>query len=241
MDPDVIPVIAVLREGDRLLALIELQVTGLQGEAELGNLVAGVVDIELPGDLITGPVQHGGQAVADGAAPGVAHVHRAGGVGGDKFHVDLLAMAVIGAAVLVPQGENALHNGGEPSGPYKKVDEAGAGHLRPLEGGALQVHLLTQDLGNLPGGHGKGLGAGHGGVGGKVALGGIGGDLHHKGGQGGVLEGPGGNGPVEALLHQLPRLGVGLVDAVLNNGAHRIHSSAFLSRFTPVPVSFRIR
>ena len=99
---DIQPLIAVLRQGVAFLALEKLQVPHRQRSAEFIDLVAGVVDVEFPGDAVAAPFQGGGQAVADGAAAGVAHVHGAGGVGGNKFHHDLFAVTAVALAVVVP-------------------------------------------------------------------------------------------------------------------------------------------
>ena len=90
---DVGALVALGGQRTGLLALVELQVADGQALAELLDLVARVVDVELTGHVVAGPVQAGGQTVAQGAAPGVAHVHGAGGVGRDKFHVVALAGA----------------------------------------------------------------------------------------------------------------------------------------------------
>ena len=125
---DVLALVAVFGEGHGLLALVELEVAGREALAELLDLVARVVHIEFAGHIVAGPVQHGGQAIAQSPAPGVAQVHGAGGVGGNEFHVDRFAAAVAGAAVLPVQG-GAVHHAGEPGGGQKQVDEAGAGDL----------------------------------------------------------------------------------------------------------------
>ena len=81
--------VAVLGEVDGVLAQDELEVAGLDGAGELVDLVAGVVDVELPADIVRRRgSEHLGQGVAQDAAPGVAHVHGAGGVGGDELHHD---------------------------------------------------------------------------------------------------------------------------------------------------------
>ena len=82
--------VAVLRKLHRVLALDDLEVPCLQALGELLDLVAGVVDVELPPHVRAGLLQHGCQRIAQHAAPGVAHVHGAGGVGGDELHHVLL-------------------------------------------------------------------------------------------------------------------------------------------------------
>ena len=83
---DVGALVARPRAGAGLLALVQLQIADGQALAELLDLVARVVDVELTGHIVTGPVQAGGQAVAQSAAAGIAHVHGTGGVGGNELH-----------------------------------------------------------------------------------------------------------------------------------------------------------
>ena len=99
---DVLAVIAVLREFHRVLAEIELKIAGFEGFSEFCYLVTCVVHIKFPGDIISAPGKHLRKTVADGAASGVAHVHGAGGVGGNKFHHDLFAVTAVALAVVVP-------------------------------------------------------------------------------------------------------------------------------------------
>ena len=99
--PDVAALIALLGQGIGFLAAELLQVAHRQTFTELLDLVAGIVDIELAGHIVAGPVQHSSQTVAKRAAAGVAHVHGAGGVGGNELHVVLCALAVVGAAILL--------------------------------------------------------------------------------------------------------------------------------------------
>ena len=89
---DVVAVVTVLRELHRVFALNELEVARLDALGELLDLVARVVDIKLPLHRRAVPVQHAGERVAQHAAAGVAHVHRAGGVGGDELHHVLLPL-----------------------------------------------------------------------------------------------------------------------------------------------------
>ena len=111
---DVGAVVAVLRKGNRLLTLEMLKVAGLERLGELLDLVARVVDQKLAGAAIAGPVERRGKPVADRAAPGVAHMHRPGRIGRDKFDHHLFALAVIGAAVGIPLGKHPGHNVGKP-------------------------------------------------------------------------------------------------------------------------------
>ena len=175
--PDVVAVIAVLGELHGVLALDDLQIPGLQALGKLLDLVAGVVDIELPPHVGAGLLQHRGQGVAQDAAPGVAHVHGAGGVGGDELHHDLLALQGVVAAVGRPLLLHAGHGVPEPLVPQAEIQEARPGHLHGGEIGPGQVHVVHEDLGHLAGVLLQGLGGGQAEGGGVVAVGGILGDL----------------------------------------------------------------
>ena len=98
--PDVAALIAVLRKRYRVLALDDLEVAGLNRVGELVDLVTGVIDIEFPGHIGAAGGEDTGQGIAQNAAPGVAHVHGAGGVGGNEFHHDLLALVGSAGAVV---------------------------------------------------------------------------------------------------------------------------------------------
>ena len=177
---DVLALVAVLRQGRGLLAHKDLLVAHAQALAELLDLVARVVHVELTGHVAAGPVQHRGQAVTQRAAPGVAQVHGAGGVGGNKLHVHLLALAPVGAAVLFVQG-SGVDGAGVGPGAQVHVQKAGAGDLHPVHGAVRQVGQMGQDgLRDLAGGLFEHPGAGHGQVAGHVAVFRVGGDLHDE-------------------------------------------------------------
>ena len=160
--PDVLPVVAVLRELHRVLALDELDVPGLQAPGEQGHLVARVVHVKLPPDLPARPLQDGGHGVPQDAAPGVAHGHGARGVGGDEFHHDPAAFALVHLAVGRTLAADILQHAGIPGAPQAEVQEAGSGDLHGVEPAVRQVQLRRQGLRQLPGGHAQGLGAAHG-------------------------------------------------------------------------------
>ena len=92
--------------------------------AKLVNLVSGVIDIELSGHIRAAGGEDGGQRIAQHAAPGVAHVHGAGGVCGDEFDVYLLAPAVVGAAVGVALLEDILNYAGVEAAAEIEIEEA---------------------------------------------------------------------------------------------------------------------
>ena len=168
---DVSALVAVLGEGHILLALIDLQVPGLQRGAELVHLVAGIIDIKLPFHLVASGVQHGGQSVTQHAATGVADVHGAGGVGGDELHQHPFALAEIGAAVLAAQLVNILQDLPVEPVVIGEVQKAGTGDLALSEIGAFQVQVLLDGLSDLLGRHAEAAGSGHGGVAGPVPVG----------------------------------------------------------------------
>ena len=177
---DVAALVAVLREGDGVLAVDELEVAHLNGAGELIDLVAGVVDVELPADVRPAEAEDGGQGITQDAAPGVAHVHGAGGVGGDKLHHDLLPVEDVGAAVVLPFGLHGGEDIPEPGFAQAEVQKAGARDLGGGEVAAAEVQVGKQRLRDLAGRQLQLPGAGHGDGAGEVAVGGILGDLHGR-------------------------------------------------------------
>ena len=178
---DVVAVVAVLGELDGVLALDELEVAGLDALGELFDLVAEVVDIELTPHVRAGPVEHARERVAEHAAAGVAHVHGAGGVGGDELHHVFLALQAVVGAVGLALG---LHGGADaliPAVIQAEVQEAGAGDLSGGKIGALQLHVVQQRLGDVPGRLPQRFGGCQGKGGGEVAVGGILGNFHRGG------------------------------------------------------------
>ena len=205
--PDIVTVVAVLGEFHGVLALDDLEIPGLQTLGKFLDLVAGVVDIELPPHIGPGLLQHRGQGVAQDAAPGIAHVHGARGVGGYELHHDLLALQGVVAAIVRALALHAGHGIPEPLVPQAEIQKAGTGHLHGGEVGPCQVHVVHQDLGHLAGVLFQGLGGGQAEGGGIVAVGGVLGDLHRRG-HGHVLRQQplgrglaiGGNGQVQHLV-----------------------------------------
>src|SRR5699024_5377163 len=212
---DVPALVALLGQGIGRLVVVVLQIADGQALAKLLDLVAGVVDVELPGDVVACPLQDGGQAVAQGAAPGVAHVHGAGGVGRDELDVVLLALAVIGPAVV--GGAAGRHDHASPEGGgQEQVDEAWAGHLGPGEAAVRQAGQVGQQgLGDHFGGLAPGAGPRHGDVGGDVAVLRVGRHLHDEGGQLGGRQVAGLHGGLGGLGQQGPGLGQGGLPGVV--------------------------
>ena len=93
-------VIAVLRQLGRVFSQKQLLIANVQRKAEFVNLVARVVDIKFPRNAVPRHFEHRREAVAKRAAARIAHMHRAGRVGGHKFHHNLFPLAVIAAAVI---------------------------------------------------------------------------------------------------------------------------------------------
>ena len=191
---DVAALIALGGQRIGFLAAILLQVAHGQALAELLDLVAGIVDVKLAGHIIAGPVQHSGQTVAQSAAAGIAHVHGAGGVGGNELHIILGTLAVVGAAILLVGAGTQYHTGPVSRG-QEQVDETGAGDLDLGKHAVGQVgQVAQQGLCDHSGGLAPGTGTGHGQVGGDVAVLHVGGDLHDEGGQLGFRQGAVGHG-----------------------------------------------
>jgi len=204
---DVAALIAFSGQGIGFLAAELLQVADGQALAEFLDLVACIVDVELTGHIIAGPVQHSGQAVAQSAAAGVAHVHGAGGVGRNELHVVLGTLAVVGAAVLLV-GAGTQHHAGPEGGGEEQVDKAGAGHFHLGKHAVLDGRQMGQKgIGDHLGGLAPGAGTGHGQIGSDVTVLGVGRDLHDKSGQLGLGQSAVGHGGLGSLSQQSAGLG----------------------------------
>ena len=178
--PDIVAVVAILGEFHRVLALDDLEVAGLQTLGKLLDLVAGVVDVELAPHVRAGLLKHAGQRIAQHAAPGVAHVHGAGGVGGDELHHDLAALQHVAASVVLARRLNGGNGIVEPLIAQTEVHKAGACDLHGGEVAALQRHMLRQNRRHLTGVHLHSLGRRQTERGGVVAVGHVLGDLHRR-------------------------------------------------------------
>ena len=113
----------------------ELLVAHGDGVPEDVHLRAVVVDVVLALDLVAGVLEHAAERVAQGSPAAVPDVERPHGVGGDKLHLDLGAVAHLGAgivAALLAHGAEDLVGGG---GGEVEVDEAGAGDLHVIDRG----------------------------------------------------------------------------------------------------------
>ena len=160
------------------------------------------------------------RGVAQHAAPGVAHVHGAGGVGGDELHHDLLPVPLVALAVSRALPLDVGEHLAVPAGAQVEIQKAGAGNLGPLEVGALQVQMVQDDLGDGPGRHVQGLGPGHGKGGCVVAVADLLGDIHiaphHRPGG----ESPGRGGLLIGVLRELGHLVPGRLDEVRHSLDH---------------------
>ena len=175
---DVVAVVAVLGELDRILALDELDVACFDALGELFDLVAEVVDVELAPHVRARPVEHLGERIAQHAAAGVAHVHGARGVRGDELDHILLAVQPVVAAVVAPLLLNGGQDVGIPLVAEAEVQKAGTRDLNARKVRVAQVHVLGQNFRDLAGILAHGLGCGQAERGRIVAVGGILGDLH---------------------------------------------------------------
>ena len=212
--PDIVAVVAVLGEFHRVLALDDLEVPGLQTLGELFDLVARVVDVELTPHVRTGLLQHAGQSVSQHAAPGVAHVHGAGGIGGDKLHHVLPASQRVVLAVLLPCRLNAGDGVGEPLATQAEVHKAGTGDLHGGEIAVRQRRMVDKRLGYLTGVHLHSLGRRQAEGGGIVAVGGVLGDLHRRLGGDTGRQQPCGRSLFICSHCQLPYLRLGAFDHI---------------------------
>ena len=225
---DVGALVALGGQGAGFFAFVQLQVADGQAFAELFDLVARVIDVELPGHIIPGPVQAGGQTVAQSAAAGIAHVHGAGGVGRNELHVVALARAGVGTAVLGVGAGGAQH-AGEPVLGQEQVDEAGPGNVRPGKQGAVQVQLGGDGLGDLAGGLAEHPRPGHGQVGRHIAVFYVGGDLHDEIRQCGFGQAAVRHGGADGVRQQGAGLGQGCLTGIVVLIVH-IHETSGLLR-----------
>ena len=138
---DILAVVAVLGQLGRVFRE-KLLVADREGEAEFIELVAGVVDVELAPHVVACGVEHGGEAVTERAAARVAHVHRAGRVGGDKFHHDAAFLAEIAAAVIFAGGEHVCQHVAVKRRAQKEVHKAGTGCFGLCEVRAGEVEVF---------------------------------------------------------------------------------------------------
>ena len=172
--------VAVFRQFDCVLAKIVLQVAHLQRKGKFFDLVARVVNIEFAADLIARIVEHSGEAVAQCAAAGVAHVHRPGRIGRDKFHHHAFALAEIGAAVSLAAIADILQDRGIIAVVQKEVEKARTCDFAAAEKGIRKIDVPGDFFCNFARRHAEGFGTGHSGVGRIVAVGPVSRHLHSE-------------------------------------------------------------
>src|SRR5690606_18125568 len=100
----------------------------LHADREVVDLVAGVVVVELAGDLVAAGVVEAADRVAQRGLARVAHVQRAGGIGRDELDHDLFAVAraaAVGPALFADGRQHGLTGARRDA----EIDEAGPGDL----------------------------------------------------------------------------------------------------------------
>ena len=158
---------------DGVLAADLLDIAALNRMRELVYLIACIVDVELTGNVVAGPVQNRGQAVAQNAAARVAHVHRAGRVGGNELYHDLFRLFALGTAVILTHGEYTADSLLVPTLIQREIHKAGACDGHGVKAAALEVEVGYDALRDLARRHMQRLCALHGKGGCPVAVGGI--------------------------------------------------------------------
>ena len=207
--------IAVFGEFHRVLTLDDLVITGVQALGELLDLVAGIVDIEFTPHIGTVPAEYLSQGVTQHAAAGVAHMHGAGGVGGNEFHHDPLPLQAVGLPVFPAQGCGGLGHLGKISTAQIEIQKAGTRHLCPFNFGAgrqvLHQHI-TDHLGCLA----EDANVLHGKVAGKITVLRLTGLLNIEGKQLRLGQQSLGHASLIAFQKQLPDLLVHFIDRILH-------------------------
>ena len=108
-------------------------ISDIERKTEFVYLIARVVNIKFAADIIARKIHNGGKAVAERAASCVAHMHRARGIGGNKFDIDFFACTVIRAAVVRALFENILNDAGVEAVFEIKIHKAGACNLASVK------------------------------------------------------------------------------------------------------------
>ena len=173
----VIPALGIFRIDHGQVA--DLAHAQIHGVAEQTHLTSGVVDVVLRGHIVAGKAQQSGQRVAHGGAASMSDVKRTGGIGGNVFHHDTTAVAVLrGAERLSLLFDVHNHLLPERRG-EGDVDEAGTGRFHGNQTGEGGAQFLA-DLFSHDAGSGLGLlGKHQGKIGGKIAVSGVSGDFQN--------------------------------------------------------------
>ncbi|MBS1225254.1 MAG: hypothetical protein H6R24_1932 [Proteobacteria bacterium] len=95
------------------------------------HLPAGIVDVVLAVNLVADGFQQVGDGGAEGRTAAVADVQRAGGIGGDEFHLYPPAAAQFAPAKSVALVQNLVDHRLVGTGGEEEVDEAGSGDFHP--------------------------------------------------------------------------------------------------------------
>ena len=149
MDADILAVVSVLRKFHRVLPLKLLNISRFQRLCKLLYLVTRVVNIKFTANIVACPVEHARQAVAQRAAPGVAHVHRPGGVRAYKLDHQLFALADVHAPVVFPLFVNHFQNLGQLRAVQLEINKAGAGNAGLAEKRPLRFQIRYDRLRNF--------------------------------------------------------------------------------------------
>ena len=105
-------------------------------------------------------------------------MHRAGGVGGDKFHHHLFAAAEIAAAIGIAEAADVAQDLRIECPAQEEIQEAGPGDLEFFKIGAVQREVLADRFGNFARSHAERPRGNHRGIGGPVAVSAVRGDLN---------------------------------------------------------------
>ena len=136
---DIFPVVPVFREfaGD----VEQFQVPGIHRQSQVVHLVAGIVDVILPGHIIPGGLHQIGKGTAHSRSPSMAHMERTGGIGTDVLDLDLFAFFRRQIPIALPFVHNGLQSGSQPVFLQVEVQKSGTGDFHFLHLGAIQEFL----------------------------------------------------------------------------------------------------
>ena len=84
-------------------------------------------------------------------APGIAHVHGTGGVGGDKLHHHLLAPALVTLSVEGPSASISASTSPYHLAPSRKFRKPGPAISTEAKRLSVKVHVVHHRLGDGPG------------------------------------------------------------------------------------------
>ena len=133
------------------------------------ELVAGVVDVVLRLDRVALEPEDPRERIAHRGRARIDDDQRAGGVGRDELEEIALALARLGAAIRRALAQDVAERARAPGRAQEHVDEAGAGDLEALHGGAPR-EVGDDGLGDLARGLPRGPGERHRHIGGVVAV-----------------------------------------------------------------------